>query len=71
MIRAYQKGRTDSIHNDGGIRGSPTIDSNYVDGISLTYGESPRQHIWTFGVGPDGIIVCCLLTLLIHFVLFL
>ena len=54
IIRAYQKGIPDSIFNDGGIRGSPTIDSNYVDGISLTYGESPRQHIWTFGVGLRG-----------------
>ena len=26
----------------------PTIDTNYVDGVSLTHGESPRQHIWTF-----------------------
>ena len=26
------------------------IDSNYVDGISLTYGMTPRQHIWTFAV---------------------
>ena len=25
-----------------------TIDSNYVDGISLTHGYSPRKHIWTF-----------------------
>ena len=25
-----------------------TIDDGYVDGISLTYGRSPRKHIWTF-----------------------
>ena len=25
-----------------------TIDSYYVDGISLTHGASPRKHIWTF-----------------------
>ena len=55
MIRAYQKGIVDSILNDGRIRAFATIDSNYVDGVSLTYGESPRQHIWTFGVGPRGI----------------
>jgi len=24
----------------------PTIDQNYVDGVSITYG-TPRQHIWT------------------------
>ena len=67
MIRAYQKGVIDSILNDGQIRGSPTIDSNYVDGISLTYGESPRQHIWTLGVGIRGTIVSSLLTLLNSF----
>ena len=27
-----------------------TIDSHYVDGISLTHGNSPRTHIWTFAV---------------------
>ena len=25
-----------------------TIDSSYVDGISLTHGTQPRKHIWTF-----------------------
>ena len=29
-------------------RGQTTIDSRYVDGISLTHGTSPRKHIWTF-----------------------
>ena len=29
-------------------RGQTTIDSHYVDGISLTHGTSPRKHIWTF-----------------------
>ena len=24
------------------------IDGNYVYGVSLTHGQSPRQHIWTF-----------------------
>jgi hypothetical protein len=26
---------------------NPTIDGNYVDGVSLTHGR-PRQHVWTF-----------------------
>ena len=30
-----------------------TIDSFYVDGVSLTYGQSPRQHIWTFAGAAD------------------
>ena len=25
-----------------------TIDGHYVEGISLTHGRNPRQHIWTF-----------------------
>ena len=25
-----------------------TIDGQYVDGVSITHGYSPRQHIWTF-----------------------
>ena len=25
-----------------------TIDGTYVDGVSITHGYSPRQHIWTF-----------------------
>ena len=28
--------------------GQTTIDSRYVDGISLTHGQCPRKHIWTF-----------------------
>jgi hypothetical protein len=27
-----------------------TINSYYVDGVSLTYGRTPRNHIWTFAV---------------------
>ena len=29
--------------------GKPTIDESYVDGVSITYGDTtPRKHIWTF-----------------------
>ena len=27
------------------------IDSYYVDGISITYGSNPRQHVWTYAGG--------------------
>ena len=30
--------------------GGNSLDSHYVDGLSVTYG-SPRKHIWTFAVG--------------------
>ena len=29
------------------------IDANYVNGVSLTHGQSPRQHIWTFAGSLD------------------
>ena len=46
-INGYQVGSTDAFAVHG--RGSNTdIDSNYVDGVSLTYGINPRRHIWTF-----------------------
>ena len=32
----------------GSERSSTTINDNYVDGISLTYGTSNKTHIWTF-----------------------
>lgn len=31
-------------------RYSTTV-SPYVDGISITYGQNPRQHVWTFASG--------------------
>ena len=49
-IIAYQYASPDSfrdLHRSGN-----TIDDNYVDGISLTYGN-PRAHIWTFAAAPE------------------
>ena len=44
-IIGYQLGSTDSF---GGA--SLTIDSYYLEGVSVTHG-SPRQHIWSFAAG--------------------
>jgi hypothetical protein len=50
-VIGYQVGSQDSFGNSG--RGSnPTIESNYVDGVSLTHGH-PRYHVWTFAAGLD------------------
>ena len=46
-IIGYQLGNTDSF-----LSSSRSIDTNYVDGISVTRG-TPRQHIWTFSNGLD------------------
>ena len=51
-INAYQVGTPDAFGLHG--RGSNiTIDSNYVDGVSLTHGSNPRRHIWTFVAAHD------------------
>ena len=50
-VVGYQYGHTDAF---SAYIGRPsTIDGTYVDGISLTHGQSPRQHIWTFAAALD------------------
>ena len=39
------------------INTSKTIDSPYVDGLSITY-SSPRHHLWTYAAGHDGRCRC-------------
>ena len=46
-IIGYQIGNINAFASQ-----SNTIESVYVDGISLTHG-SPRQHIWTFAAARD------------------
>ena len=45
QAKGYQKGTPDSF-----ISRSPSVDSGYVEGISITIG-SPRKHVWTYAVG--------------------
>ena len=45
-IIGYQQGSVDAFHRY--MDGQTTIDSIYVDGISVTHSKQPRQHIWTF-----------------------
>ena len=45
QARAYQKGHLDAFYGE-----SPSIDSQYVDGISITIGL-PRKHVWTYAAG--------------------
>ena len=44
-VQAFWFGSPDGF--TGSERSSTTINDNYVDGISLTYGTSSRTHIWT------------------------
>ena len=69
-INGYQVGTPDAFSTSTmqGRGSNITIDSNYVDGVSLTHGNKPRRHIWTFaathrdGPGllryPDSICQC-------------
>ena len=46
-IKAYQYWSMDAFYNYYSNR-AITIDGVYVDGVSLTHGQNPRKHIWTF-----------------------
>ena len=45
-IIGYQQKTPDAFYPFIG-GGQNTIDTYYVDGISITHGQSPRKHIWT------------------------
>ena len=34
-----------------GFRPGDDIDSYYLDGVSVTHGSNPREHVWSFAVG--------------------
>ena len=48
-VIAYQYGNTDAFGPYINRQTPPnTIDTAYIDGVSITNGQSPRHHIWTF-----------------------
>ena len=51
QARGYQSGGTDGIYPNGYGGDSDSIDGAYVDGLSITHGSNPRQHIWTYAAG--------------------
>ncbi len=51
-IIAYQSSSPDGFYPYF-INRAVSIDDGYVEGVSLTYGRSPRQHIWTFACAVD------------------
>ena len=53
-VIGYQYGSPDGFPPDlgGGVLiNNPNIDNIYVDGVSITYDNNPRKHVWTLGVG--------------------
>ena len=53
-VIGYQYCSMDAFHAYS-QHSSLTIDDVYVDGVSLTHGQSPRQHIWTFANAQDEV----------------
>ena len=48
--RGYQKGHTIGFYGSHSTF-NKLLDEDYVDGLSITYSNNPRQHIWTFAIG--------------------
>ena len=46
-VIGYQLGTVNAFRPYS-VNNHNTIDDYYVDGVSITHGQSPRQHIWTF-----------------------
>ena len=49
-VRGYQYGCVDGIYFNNGVV-TDSIDDAYVDGVSITHGNNPCQHIWTYVAG--------------------
>ena len=53
-IKAYQD-KTSEAFDPYLTQQLLSIDSYYVDGVSLTHGRPPRSHIWTFAAALDEV----------------
>ena len=48
-VRGYHRGNVDGIYDNH--NGFPSLEGAYVDGVSITHGNNPRHHIWTYIAG--------------------
>jgi hypothetical protein len=55
-VTAYQYGKVDAFYPSVVVNsaGNDKIDDSYVDGVSITHGQAPRHHIWTYAIGVRG-----------------
>ena len=61
MIKANPISSPDGFEMNNSKRPSPptNVSTNYVDGVSVTHGMNPRQHIWTMSFyGDSGDCTC-------------
>ena len=56
-IIGYQYATTDAfgVFDPTERSSNSTVEDNYVDGVSLTHGNNPRVHIWTFAAALDEV----------------
>ena len=63
QLRGYQFGTPDGFSSFSGKNPRPTIDDVYVDGVSITYSNTPRKHIWTYAnaasLHADDLLIDC------------
>ena len=57
-IKAYQKSHP-AAFRPYKQRNTLTLNDSYVDGVSLTCGTGPRQHIWTFAAAYSDATIDC------------
>ncbi len=50
-VIGYQYGSTDAFNRLNRCPSPCTIDHSYVDGVSITHGNQPRKHVWTYAAG--------------------
>ncbi len=43
-VKAYQYASPDAFYRSQYVH----LDSNYLDGVSITHGKEPRSHVWSF-----------------------
>lgn len=51
-VLGYQQGEPDAF-KPFYFQRKRSIDDVYVDGVSITHGQSPRRHVWTFAAAQD------------------
>ena len=52
IVKAYQYYSTDGFERGPRLPSYNTIDTAYVDGVSVTHG-SPRRHVWSYAAAPS------------------
>ena len=55
-LLAYQEGEPDAFKPYAGALArnqSRTLEDQYLDGVSVTHGRNPRQHVWSFVAAHD------------------